>query len=236
MYKASVVAAGSILAVLLLVSFTNGQSDSQKRPLGDVAREQQEVRKQDQKKRESGRVITNDDVASRSTNGVESPAAPAAPSAAQGPQPAAGKDAATEGQSEGAENSGKQSEHSPVGSILDRPQDSTPDVIVVPAGTELKVDIDAGKTVVPVRVGFATPIPALSQVAVQVIRTAVNVPYLIDGTLAMSYVDFREYATVTAVTVGGKTYHVQTDTLPLSQGGTHSELRFVLAGPVSIVR
>src|ERR1017187_1153829 len=72
MYKASVVAAGSILAVLLLVSFTNGQSDSQKRPLGDVAREQQEVRKQDQKKRESGRVITNDDVASRSTTDVES--------------------------------------------------------------------------------------------------------------------------------------------------------------------
>jgi hypothetical protein len=87
-----------------------------------------------------------------------------------------------------------------------------------------------------VRVGFATPIPALSQVSVQVSRTAVSVPYLIDGTVAMSYVDFLEYATVTAVTVGGKTYDVQSNTLPLSQGGTNSELRFILAGPVSIER
>jgi hypothetical protein len=233
MYKASVVAGSVMLAVFFLVSSAYSQIDSQNKPLGDVAREQKEVRKQEQKNEESGRVLTNDDVASRSTADAESPAEP---STSQGSQTAASNDATENAQSAGGENQGKQSERPPAGSILDRPEDSTPDVIVVPAGTELKVDLDAGKTVVPVRVGFATPIPALSQVSVQVSRTAVSVPYLIDGTVAMSYVDFLEYATVTAVTVGGKTYDVQSNTLPLSQGGTNSELRFILAGPVSIER
>ncbi len=236
MYKASVAAGVGLLAVFLLASFAYSQNDSQDKPLGDVAREQKEARKQEQKNEGSERVNTNDNAASQSmtSQSVTDAEIPAEPSERQAAESVANQNAA--GEAEPARKQGTQSEHAPVRPILDRPEDSTPDVIVVPAGTELKVDLDAGKTVVPVRVGFATPIPALSPVSVQVSQSAVNVPYLFNGTFTTSYVDYTEYATVTAVTVGGKTYEIQTDTLPLLQGGTNSELRFVLAGPVSIER
>lgn len=231
MYKASVAAEVGLLAVFLLAPFAYSQNDSQDKPLGDVAREQKKVRKEEQKNEGSARVVTNDNVASHSATDRESPAEP---SEGQGAESVANKNAA--GETRPARKQGTQSGPAPVRPILDRPEDSTPDFVVVPAGTELKVDLDAGKTVVPVRVGFATPIPALSPVSVQISQSAINVPYLFNGTLTTSYVDYTEYATITAVTVGGKTYEIQTDPLPLAPGGTNSEVRFVLAGPVSIER
>ncbi len=234
MRKAFIVAGSATLWVLLLPSFTYAQIDSENKPLGDVAREQNELRKEQQKKEESQKPVASDNSASRATVEVEGPTAA---SITQESQPAANADStdsAKAAQYDGESRGENQSEH--VTSILDRSRDSASDEIVVPAGTELKVDLDAGKTIVPVRVGFATPIPALSHVAIEVSHPAVSVPYFINGTLTPAYVDYTEYATVTAVTVGGKTYDVQTNTLPLSLGGTHSELTFVLDGPVSIDR
>jgi len=234
MRKAFIVAGSATLAVLLLASFTYAQVDSENKPLGDVAREQKELRKEQQKKEESQEPGTNDNSASGATADLEGPTAA---STTQESKPATNADSTDSAKAEqyaGERHVENQSER--VASILDRSKDSDPDEILVPAGTELKVDLDAGKTIVPVRVGFATPIPALSHVAIQMSQPAVSVPYFINGTLTPAYVDSTEYATITAVTVGGKSYEVQTNTLPLSQGGTHSELTFVLDEPVSIER
>ena len=45
-----------------------------------------------------------------------------------------------------------------------------PDFLIVLAAAEIRVDIVDGKVIVPVRVGFATPIPALSRAEVTVNR------------------------------------------------------------------
>jgi hypothetical protein len=118
-------------------------------------------------------------------------------------------------------------------SILDRPKDTTPDEIIVPAGTEIHVDVEDRKIVNPVRVGFATPIPALSKVALRVDRNYVPYAYLVNG---QSYRDYVDYATLTAVTVGDSTYPVQADALPLLKGATNREMIFVLNEPVHILR
>ena len=106
-------------------------------------------------------------------------------------------------------------------------------MIVVPAGTEIRVDVRERKVVVPVRVGFSTPIPALSKVAVQVSRSYVPAGY---GSNGAPSVDFVDYATVAAVTVEGRTYEVKADTVPLLRGETNSEVTFVLSAPVSVLR
>jgi hypothetical protein len=79
--------------------------------------------------------------------------------------------------------------------------------------------------VIPVRVGFATPIPALSQVTVDETRSYVGIPES-SGTPypAPADVDYVEYATVTAITVAGNTYKVQTNSLPLQKGATDREV------------
>lgn len=134
-------------------------------------------------------------------------------------------------------NTNTPTSHTTVGSVFDRPKDSRPDVIVVPAGTELKVDVDQHKTVVPVRVGFATPIPALSQVTVEATRSYVGMPDFSSTSYpALAYVDYVEYATVTAITVAGNTYEVQTNSVTLQKGGTNSEVTFILAAPLKILR
>jgi hypothetical protein len=218
-------------ATTLLFVVSVCAQDSQNKPLGDVAREQREIRKQQQKNSESSRTFTNDELVTGLTaSDADSASTPSAsPSDARDSQPKEEKDTAKSQPAIG----GEKAVHLPVRSALDRPKDTTPDVIIVPAGTELKVDIYKHKTVVPVRVGFATPIPALSQVTVQVSRTYINTAYSYNG---MPYVDNVEYATVTAVTVAGTTYEVQTDTVPLMKGGTNSEVTFILGGPVNVLR
>ena len=119
---------------------------------------------------------------------------------------------------------------------MDRTGESSTAVIVVPAGTELKVDVDNRHTIVPVRVGFATPIPALSHVEIQVSRDCFNVPYVSDNTTSFPEMDCLEYANVTTVTVGGSTYDIQTNMLPLSRGGTNNDLTFVLDRSVAVTR
>jgi len=220
------------LAVLLLVSFAGTQLFSQTQSLGDVARQQQETRKQREKNGETAKVWTNDDLTPESAEPTSAPAAaPAAPAGGQGAQYKVRSNITANSQPATAENKGGVSARAPATSVFDRPKHSKPDVIVVPAGTELKVDLDEHKTIVPVRVGFATPIPALSQVTVQVTPSYFGgAPY--DG----AYVDYVEYATVTAVTVAGETYQVQTNSLPLMRGGTNSEVTFTLGQPLKVLR
>lgn len=204
--------------------------DSQSKPLGDVAREQKNIRKQQQEKtNETPRTFTNDELTTASDASDADSARPSSPADAKDTQPKEEKDAAKSQTAAGDDKAA----HPPVRAALDRPKDTTPDVITVPAGTELRVDIYKHKTVVPVRVGFATPIPALSDVTVQVVRTYVNTTYSYRG---MSYVDFVENATVTAITVAGTTYEVQSNTVPLMKGGTNSEVTFILGGPVNVLR
>jgi hypothetical protein len=115
-------------------------------------------------------------------------------------------------------------------------KESSEDVIIVPAGAELRVDVDQHKMVLPVRVGFDTAIPALSEVAVQTIRTYVNVPTSYQGASVTSYTDYVDDASVTAVTVNGKTYELQTNQVALAKHGTNNEVIFITSKPVTISR
>lgn len=225
-------------AVLLLVSVAGIQLFSQTQSLGDVARQQQEARKQREKNGETAKVWTNDDLTPGSAAPTSAAAdAPTASGEGQGAQPKVRNNTTANSQPVTAENKDSVSARAPATSVFDRPKHSKPDVIVVPAGTELKVDLDEHKTIVPVRVGFATPIPALSQVTVQVTPSYFGVPNF-SGVAPYSGadVDYVEYATVTAVTVAGKTYQVQADSLPLSRGGTNSEVTFTLGQPLKVLR
>ena len=112
-------------------------------------------------------------------------------------------------------------------SIFDSPKDNAPDVIVVPAGTKIQVDIIDGKVTVPVRVGWATPIPASSKVTVEV-----SVPYSPD--YYGRYYDnlySAEVAQLTAVTLDGTSYALQTDQIPVLLG---SEATFTLLADLTL--
>jgi hypothetical protein len=209
-----------VSVALFSASAAYAQQDSRSTSVGDVARAQRELRKQRLKKSPSAVVHTDDEIAATNTAEKKEPLTTAPADSAPKPQPVdAEKSPVTE------------QPHSP--SVLDRPKDSVSDTIVVPAGTQLRVDIHDHKIVVPVRVGFVTPIPALSQVTVQLNRTYLTTTYSPTGT---PYADYIEYATVTAVTVSGKTYEVQTDSVPLLKDGTNSELTFILGNPVALLR
>lgn len=244
MSRSFLVLARSASPALLLVAFACAQL-SQTQSLGDVAREQKDTRKQHESNGKPDRILTNDDLAAGSvavTSGTTSSSA--ASVGVQEPQHQESNGTASERQpveSKNVEGEAKDNlgGRSAVGSVLDRPKDSRPDVIVVPAGTELKVDIGEHKTVIPVRVGFATPIPALSQVTVEVTPSYFAIPYSNGG--ASYYADtpnvgYIEYATLTAITVEDKTYQLQTNSLPLSVGGTNSEVTFILGLPLKILR
>jgi len=112
-------------------------------------------------------------------------------------------------------------------SIFDSPKDNAPDVIVVPAGTKIQVDIIDGKVTVPVRVGWATPIPASSKVTVEV-----SVPY--SPVYYGRYYDnlySAEVAQLTAVTLDGTTYELQTDQISVLLG---SEATFTLLADLTL--
>jgi hypothetical protein len=110
---------------------------------------------------------------------------------------------------------------------LDRPKDSAAenadDLLIVPEGTQLKIDISEGKVVVPVRVGFATAIPALSKATVRV---------SLQGTGDSVYI-----AELTDVTVEGVRYGVQADLVAVpGPQALPSEVTFTLLKQVSIQR
>ena len=133
--------------------------------------------------------------------------------------------------------------------VLDRPAGEKPAPYIVPAGTEIRVDVVEGKVIVPVRVGFATPIPALSKVAVQVNR--VYAPAYLDANGVRQdggNASYAEYGVLTAVTVDGVTYPVQSNSVPLASAGSMAvtldnsaassvhDVKFVLSASLSIAR
>jgi hypothetical protein len=214
------IAAWTVAIVFVLIPFVFAQSPSPNQSAGTVAQAGKDAKNQPVK---AAKVFANDVLTSRSAD-ASARSASSSPAVAQGNQ---------DEKKESADHSATTT------NVLDRPKDPSPDGIVIPAGTELKVNIGQHKTVVPVRVGFATPIPALSQVTVQVTRSYVVLPYPNAGGPTYTpnpNVDYTEFATITAVSVDGKAYQMRTDSVPLWRGGTNSEVTFVLSEPLKILR
>ena len=214
------IAVRTVVTAFLFIPFAFAQSVSTTQPLSTVAHEKKDAKSKSVK---AAKVFTNDDLTSRS----------AEPSARSTSSPRAFVQ-----ESEGEKR--EPANHSlATTNVVDRQKGASPDVIVIPAGTELKIDVSQHKTVAPVRVGFATPIPALSQVTVQLTRSYVSL--LFPSLSYPSYtpnpnVDYTEYATITAVNVEGKTYQMQTDSVPLWRGGTNSDVTFVLTEALEMLR
>ena len=138
----------------------------------------------------------------------------------------------------------EKAESSPARSLLDRPRDDDDDdnFLVVPAGTEITVEIAAniqfpalsyeGKVSVPGRSGFATAIPALSRAGVQVF--ARHYSYQDNPGAAYAYFEAVE---LTDLTLDGSTYAVQS--ARAAKFGTNtspSETKFTLLAPLKIRR
>jgi hypothetical protein len=80
--------------------------------------------------------------------------------------------------------------------------------------TEIRVDLAEGKVAVPVRVGFATPIPALSKVSVKIDWVYAPAVYDANGNvLNNTNTRYAEYGVLTGVTVNGVTYKVESDSV-----------------------
>ena len=117
-----------------------------------------------------------------------------------------------------------QAQRSPV---FDRPKTDSPEIIIVPAGTKITVDISeenpprnvqlrlhTGKVVNIVQVGSTVAIPALSKVTIQ------------DSTGGME---------LTEVIIDGVHYDLHTDRVPLQEGSI-SEATFTLRKDLKIKR
>jgi hypothetical protein len=239
MIRISVRSLTRVIALLTLVPAAQSQASPQDKSLGDVAREQQELRKR-QKKAAPSNVYTETGVASDhdtpDNGGANSSSCSDSDKSvdAKACKPSVAESKPAEVQDGPSPRS--------VRSLLDRAPDTKPDMIVVPAGTEIKVDIVEGKVIVPVRVGFATPIPAQSKVAVQVNPVYYYTGY---GNYGTGPVAFIENAVLTAVTVRGVTYAVQASAVQLDTmgavrgtmaGSSSRDAVFVLSAPVAIER
>jgi hypothetical protein len=119
------------------------------------------------------------------------------------------------------------------------------DGLVVPEGTELKievppnpsspVDVYAARVVAPVRIGFATAIPALSTATVQVVTR--HYPYQDRSWYGGYNLGYFEALAVTQIVVDGVPYDVQTEQVGRPWGGpSPSELTFRLLKPLLIER
>jgi hypothetical protein len=144
-----------------------------------------------------------------------------------GPKPVQNQQKADEKKIEGLkpQNSRAVAQTLPARSVYDRPEDSAADVVVVPAGTEIHVNILDGNVALPVRLGFATPIPALSKVTVKLFGVRDYESY-------WEFSGLSDYASLTSVTIDNATYPVQTDTVPYYAG----EEVFTLIAPLTIKR
>jgi hypothetical protein len=216
----------SVILILTVFSTSQAQQSSNGAPLGDVVREQKKKQKE-KPKAPPAKVYTNSEVVSPGGDAPSS--APAAT-----PESCGDKSKDDDKDAAGAEKKAKPPDSTKPQSVFDRPKDTTPDVIVVPAATEIRVDVPQRKVVVPVRVGFSTPIAALSKVVLEIRRTYINNGYASGGL----FVDYVDYATVTAVVIEGASYSVETDAMPLFRGdsATNSEVTFHLSAPLSIPR
>src|SRR5450432_2132040 len=222
---------------VLLLGWTGAarSQDPSDKPLGNAAREQKEVRPATQPEK----VYRNQDVESSPSprhlhdGGSSSEGVPKPQTQPQEPAPAEPKSTAREPY---------ESHRMPKRSVLDHriDEDDADDKLIVPEGTELKVEIPAasdfpqgvfvGRVAAPVRLSFSTAIPALSAVNVKVVGRY----YPLDASYyTLSYFEALE---VTQVTVEGVPYAVQTDRVGRSSSFASAELTFKLLAPLAIQR
>lgn len=214
------------LAVSVFISLPclgQAQQASGDSPLGDVARGQRQIHRDSKQTGSVPKTYTNTEVTA-AVSEAEAKATSSVPEQSSAtPKPKRGTEPTRHVASEGSGET----------SILDRPKDANPDEIIVPAGSEIRVDVYERKIVNPVRVGFSTPIPALSRVAVRVDRSYVPSAYSANGS---SYLDYVDYATLKAVTIGDMEYALQAEPQPLLPGATNRDVTFVLSAPLRIPR
>jgi hypothetical protein len=145
-----------IAAIVLLVScvaqLPTAFADQQDKPLGDVAREQRQVKKKTARKR-----YTNKDVATgaatRRTQTKGSQPKPLTSEAA--PNVVASVEERKEDRGSGR-------------TALDRPREPETETIIIPTGTQIKANIHAEEVTIPIRVGEKTAIPVSAKVTVKV--------------------------------------------------------------------
>jgi hypothetical protein len=225
----------TVLIFVLLVQgqAAFGQQDSQSKPLGDVAREQRQQRTQKKRAGTAKHVVKRIGTPPPSSADPKSVQNAVPPAAQPSDQVSESSDAETVSTPEAR-----------------RPQE--PDVLVVPAGTEIRVETLAGlptvtrsgtfyegKVVVPVRIGFTTAIPALSKVKIAVYSVYAGNGYIVYGNSLFSptgYADSSGYinqAELDSVTIDGTEYKVRTKGAPFSAS---SEQQFVLEEPLTLER
>lgn len=222
-------------AILVVVSPTYSQQIENARPLGDVAREQQQARKQ--KGKTGGTVYTDIAVDPNKAEPNQEKANTEPSSGATEPSKSA--PAAAKSQESGHPLNRAHR------SVFDQTKSNKPDFLIVPAGTEIRVDIVDGKVIVPVRVGFATPIPALSRAEVTINRkyyAPYNISYDASGNYPGTY---TENAELISVTVGAVAYPVKATVVPLNGSAAQPtmasipstrDITFVLTAPLAIRR
>jgi hypothetical protein len=223
--------AALLLALLMPCQVAFGLQESQATPLGDVARELRQKSAQQKKSAKRVHMVGSADAGAAPPNSAK---------------PQAAETSAT------AESSTTQSEVEvvPEPTPVRTPE---PDVIIVPAGTEIRVETLAvlptvtrwgtvlyeGKVVLPVRLGFTTAIPALSKVKIAVNGAYSGAGYIVYGNSLFSpigYADSSGYvseAELDSITIDGTEYKVRTKAAPFS---AISEQRFVLAEPLTLER
>jgi hypothetical protein len=211
---------GATFGLALLVPIALPQ-ESQDKPLGDIVRAQQNARKQ-QTKTAPKKIYNNRDVASATESSSGQ-----VPSASTD-KPADAKTSASPPST--AKQTAQANAQKPL-SIFDQPKDGASDAVIIPAGTIIRVEISTtpdnkleGQVSWPVRVGFATPIPALSKVTVRIVSQG-TVWDSFDGSVSSAY-----YVELTTLTIGDTTYKVQADAAPL----TYPETVFTLSAPLNI--
>jgi len=189
----------AVVAIVLVSTAATQQSSSL--PLGDVAREHRKARKQTENQ---SRTVTNEDIRAVATASDAKRAVPP-PSSADGDSP---KTDTSQSKKPEPKVEAKAEQPQDERSGVDGPKEPEAEGFVVPAGTQIKVDRGAGYVSVPVRVGWTTPIPALSKVTLE----------YVDGL-------FR----LTSVTVHGTLYSVKAYLAPSMDS---RELIFTLREPL----
>ena len=204
--------------VVALVSAGNAQQEPATDSTADAAREQKEPSK---KKPAPKKVYTNSDLGKSDSPTTKTDARTSSSENLGGTQ------ASSSNTDQAAKNQKNPSSGDSRSSILDRRKQDSPETIIVPRGTKITVDISeenpprniqlrlhTGKVVNIVQVGSTVVIPALSKVTIQ------------DSGGAME---------LTAVTIEGARYELQTDRVPVQEASI-SEITFTVAKDFTIKR
>ena len=199
---------GAIAVLIVGAAMAQSQDSETQQPLGDTARQQQQLRSKENGA-SSDKIYTNENVGAD-----RSPADSGRSEVGKARQPRP---------TNAAPRSAASLNHRSVFDA-DPKKDSESDFIVLPAGTEIRVNMLESSVEVPVRVGFSTPIPASSKVLLHIYGYHRLSP---DDNFGLG-----DYASLTSVTIGDETYLVQTNRIPCRIG----QGVFKLSAPLRIKR